>query len=113
MLGLFALITGTNPTRAFRELFLLPLDVDMQGQAPFAGRTLLNPIQTHLKAPISTSSSKDPFPSAGPGVHDDAVIPSNNDARARTLVLCFDGTGDQFDLDVRSYSLSPSSYVFR
>jgi Uncharacterized alpha/beta hydrolase domain (DUF2235) len=28
-----------------------------------------------------------------------AVIPPPQDRKGRTLVLCFDGTGDQFDLD--------------
>jgi hypothetical protein len=111
VLGLFALITGTSPLRAFHELFLPPLDIDMPGQDPFASRTLLNPIQTHLETPISTSSSEDSFSSAGLGARDDTVIPSDNDARARTLVLCFDGTGDQFNMDVRAYRLSSSSHV--
>lgn len=30
-------------------------------------------------------------------------IPSPNIKRARTLILCFDGTGDEFDSDVRSF----------
>ncbi|KAI9511887.1 hypothetical protein F5148DRAFT_1167136 [Russula earlei] len=36
-------------------------------------------------------------PSAGPGAYDVTVIPPSHEAR--TLVLCFDGTGDQFDVD--------------
>ena len=79
MLGLFALITGSSAPRTFRELFLLPLDIYMHGQAPFADN--------------------------------DAVIPPNIGVRARTLVLCFDGTGDHFKMDVRAYMLSPSSHV--
>ena len=29
------------------------------------------------------------------------IPPENHETRQRTLVLCFDGTGDQFDADVR------------
>jgi len=36
-------------------------------------------------------------PSAGPGAYDSSVIPPSHGAR--TIVLCFDGTGDQFDAD--------------
>lgn len=32
---------------------------------------------------------------------DNDIIPPYHPAAPRTLVLCFDGTGDQFDLDVR------------
>ena len=35
------------------------------------------------------------------------IIPELAPTRARTLVLCFDGTGDQFDADVSPQS-SPS-----
>ena len=77
------------------------------------GRVLPNPIQTQLKSPISASSGKDSFFSAGLGAHHDTVIPSHDDARARTLILCFDGTGDQFDADVRTFMLSRSAHVLR
>ena len=77
------------------------------------GRVLPNPIQTQLKSPISASSGKDSFLSTGLGAHHDTVIPSHDDARARTLILCFDGTGDQFDADVRAYMLSLSARVLR
>ncbi len=40
------------------------------------------------------------LPSVGPGAYDSTVIPPSHEAR--TLVLCFDGTGDQFDSDVRA-----------
>jgi putative hemolysin len=63
------------------------------------------PIQTQLMTPISASSGKDSFPSVGPGAYDYTVVPSHHSSRARTLVLCFDGTGDQFDVDVRTYLL--------
>ncbi len=36
--------------------------------------------------------------SIGAGIYDDTVIPPSHNAR--TVVLCFDGTGDQFDVDV-------------
>lgn len=34
-------------------------------------------------------------------VEESDVIPPPHPSRARTLVLCFDGTGDSFDADVR------------
>ncbi|KAH8987362.1 hypothetical protein EDB86DRAFT_2808911 [Lactarius hatsudake] len=61
-----------------------------------SGRLPPNPIQTQLKSPGS-DSRKDSLPSAGPGAYDTTVIPPSHEAR--TLVLCFDGTGDQFDAD--------------
>ena len=72
------------------------------------GRILSNPIQTRLKASISTSES---LPSAGPRARVDTVIPSYYNSRARTLVLCFDGTGDQFNANVHAYMLSLSARV--
>ena len=77
------------------------------------GRVLPNPIQTQLKSPISASSGRDSFLSVGLGAHHDTAIPPNDDARARTLILCFDGTGDQFDADVRALMLSPLAHVPR
>jgi uncharacterized protein (DUF2235 family) len=68
-----------------------------------------NPIQTQLKSPMTSSSGDDTFPSAGPGAHDNSVIPPFHNAR--TLVLCFDGTGDQFDADVRTYIPPLSAHV--
>lgn len=46
---------------------------------------------------MSSSSDEDSPPSAGPGAYDNSVIPPSHEAR--TLVVCFDGTGDQFDAD--------------
>jgi hypothetical protein len=103
-LGLLTLITGTSPPRTNRELFLPPLDSDINMPVPTPG-----PIQTNLKTPLSTSTAMDSPPSAGPGAYDSTVIPPSHSAR--TLVLCFDGTGDQFDTDVRKYILSPSAHV--
>jgi hypothetical protein len=74
----------------------------MPVRTPFGGRPPPKPIQTQLMTP---SSGKDSFPSVGPGAYDYTVVPSHHDSRARTLVLCFDGTGDQFDADVRAYLL--------
>ena len=62
-------------------------------------------------SPISASSVKDLFPSAGLSPHHDTAIPSHDDTRARTLILCFDGTGDQFDMNVRAHMLSLSAHV--
>lgn len=52
------------------------------------------------------SRGKDSFPFVGSRDHDTAVIPSYHESRGRTLVLCFDGTGDQFNVDVRAYMLT-------
>ncbi|KAI0268250.1 hypothetical protein BC834DRAFT_683471 [Gloeopeniophorella convolvens] len=60
---------------------------------------LPNPIHTHY----DNTPSSPPIHSAAPSssstaaAFDDTVIPPDHDAR--TLVLCFDGTGDQFDAD--------------
>lgn len=35
----------------------------------------------------------------------DEIIPHPEEVKYRNLVLCFDGTGDQFDADVRANSL--------
>ena len=81
-----------------------PLEIDMPIRVPSA-RTLPNPIQTQLTPSISVSRGKESFPSVSPRDHDDnCVIPSYHESRARTLVLCFDGTGDQFNADVRALS---------
>ena len=57
----------------------------------------------------STNSTDSPdkaqtSPSVSSGTYDDTVIPPSHDVR--TIVLCFDGTGDQFDGDVCAYSRS-------
>ena len=98
-LGLLTLITGTSPPREIRELLLPPLDYNMPVPTS-SGRAPPNPIQTNLKTPLSASTGVDSLPSVGPGAYDNTVIPPSHDAR--TLVLCFDGTGDQFDTDVRT-----------
>ena len=90
-----------SPPRAIHEPILPPLHIEMPVRVPF-GRILSNPIQTRLKASISTSGGKHSLPSAGPRANDDTVIPSYHNSRARTLVLCFDGTGDQFNSNVRA-----------
>ena len=68
-----------------------------------------NPIETQMKSPMTSSSGDETLPSAGPGAHDNSVLPPFHEAR--TLVVCFDGTGDQFDADVRAYMLPPSAHV--
>ena len=66
------------------------------------------PTETHSRS-LSTGStdlqdrSQTPSP-VGSGVYDDSVIPPSHNAR--TVVLCFDGTGDQFDGDVCAHSSS-------
>jgi hypothetical protein len=100
-LGLLSLITGTSPPPGLCELLLPPLDINMP--APTSSGRVPVPIQTNLKTPLSASTGKDSLPSVGPGAYDNTVIPPSHGAR--TLVLCFDGTGDQFDTDVRTYAL--------
>jgi hypothetical protein len=101
-LGLLALITGTSPPQASRQLALPPpLDLDMPEPLQVA--------QTHsepstMRSPTLRDAPKTP-PSAGPGAVDHTVIPPSH--RARTLVICFDGTGDQFDSDVRRHFFIP------
>jgi hypothetical protein len=63
------------------------------------GRPSHVPIDSQLAK--STETGRGP-PSVGPEAYDDTVIPPPYDGRRRTLVLCFDGTGDQFDTQVRS-----------
>ena len=68
------------------------------------------PIETRLiSTQLSTDSTQTP-PSVGPGAYDDSVVPPSHGI-ARTLVLCFDGTGDQFDTDVCEYSLICVAHV--
>jgi hypothetical protein len=102
------------PSRSFLT-FSSSLDSDMSPSAP---ESKSEPSTVHLPQPIRTQLS-DPFdsldetqspPSAGPGAYDPSVIPPSH--KPRTVVLCFDGTGDQFDADVCAISLfimSPSS----
>ena len=60
---------------------------------------------------ISASSAQDSFPSVGLGARPHTAIPSQYDGRARTIILCFDGTGNHSVTDVRAYMLSPSAHV--
>ena len=111
-LGFLTLITGATPPRVIRELLLPPLDFDMsvptpQTQTEPSSTTRSPPVpiktQTLLTDPMSVDSAQTP-PTAGPGAFDTSVIPPSHDAR--TLVLCFDGTGDQFDADVCAHPVS-------
>ncbi len=96
-LGLLTLITGMTPPRVIRDLLLPPLDIDMPAPSNDASPT---PIQTQVKSAKSASTGLESLPSVGLAVYDNTVIPPSHGAR--TLVLCFDGTGDQFDSDVRT-----------
>jgi hypothetical protein len=64
------------------------------------------PIRTQTD-PIGLMDKIESPPSAGPGAYDTSVVPPSHDAR--TIVLCFDGTGDQFDADVCIIFLFPRS----
>jgi uncharacterized protein (DUF2235 family) len=68
------------------------------------GRLLPLPIDTELANPLSFTESTRTPPSVGPGAYDASVVPPSH-PDYRTLVLCFDGTGDQFDADVRKIAL--------
>ena len=56
---------------------------------------------------------REPTESPSPGQWDHDIIPRTHDSR--TLVLCFDGTGDKFDSDVRKPTidvlLSPTTLI--
>ncbi|KAF8481731.1 hypothetical protein DFH94DRAFT_732636 [Russula ochroleuca] len=61
---------------------------------------LPQPIRTQLSDFSHFTGSLDKTetpPSAGPGAFDPTVIPPSH--KSRTIILCFDGTGDQFDTD--------------
>jgi|SRR5712671_417500 len=103
-LGLLTLITGTSPPRLACELLLPSLDFDMPvAESQSEPSTVRSPprlVRPQMTDPLPSNGIdvKTP-PSTGPGAYDTAVIPPSHGAR--TLVLCFDGTGDQFDSDVR------------
>ena len=102
-LGLLNLITGTSPPEAVRELLLPPLDSDMAPSPtpksdPSTTRSIPRPIRTQLSDPTPILDDYPIRPSVGPGAYDSSVIPPSHPYR--TLVLCFDGTGDYFDADV-------------
>jgi hypothetical protein len=85
-----------------------PLDFDMFPSAPESKSEpstvpLPKPIRTQLTDPTDSMDKTQTPPSVGPRVYDTSVIPPSHGAR--TIVLCFDGTGDQFDADVCAISL--------
>lgn len=72
----------------------VPLEPSSSSSAPTSPA---NPAQADaLETPLTSPESSTP----GFTLADD-VIPSHRPPR--TLVLCFDGTGDQFDADVSPY----------
>jgi hypothetical protein len=103
------------PSRPFVSFSSLTLDPDMSPSSTVSKSEpstvrLPRPIRTQLTDPTDSLDKSQTPPSAGPGAYDTSVIPPSKDAR--TVVLCFDGTGDQFDADVCAISLftmSPSS----
>jgi hypothetical protein len=101
-LGLLTLITGASPPEVIRELLLPPLDSDMAPSPtpksdPSTTRSIPRPIRTQLSDPTLILDDYPTRPSVGPGAYDSSVIPPSHPNR--TLVLCFDGTGDCFDAD--------------
>src|SRR6266850_882804 len=108
-LGLLTLITGTSPPDVVRKLLLPPLDLDMSAppasahSEPSTMRKTPHPIHTQMTTDATMSLNGIRSSPSPPTAYDDTVIPPTHDAR--TLILCFDGTGDQFDADVRLHFL--------
>lgn len=109
-LGLLTLITGASPPEIVRNLLLPPLDLEMSApptahsySEPSTMRKAPHPIHTQLTTDATLSLDGIRSSPSPPTAYDDTVIPPTHDAR--TLVLCFDGTGDQFDADVRLHFL--------
>ena len=104
------------PSPSFLSFSSLTLNSDMPPSATVSNSEpstvrLPQPIQTQVTDPGSMDKNHTP-PSAGPGAYDPSVIPPSHDPDTRTIVLCFDGTGDQFDADVCAmylFTMSPSS----
>jgi len=72
----------------------MPVPVSKTHSEPSTVRNLPHPIHTQLPTDGTLSSDGSESP---PSIYDPSVIPPTHDFR--TLVLCFDGTGDQFDAD--------------
>src|SRR5258708_17522218 len=88
--------------------FRSPLDFNMSPSAPESKSEpstvhLPKPIRTQLTDPTDSMDKAQTPPSVGPGAYDTLMVPPSHEAR--TIVLCFDGTGDQFDVDVCAISL--------
>ena len=115
---LLTLITRASPPKSICEFLLPLLDLDMsipaaktQSELSTVGpQSCPTPIETQLTSPLESTDTAQTPPSVGPGAYDDTVVPPFH-GTARTLVLCFDGTGDQFDEDVCEYSLICGSHV--
>lgn len=80
--------------------------LENRSQSPSrTGRTSTESGHSHLRPTTPTSVH-----SSSSELGDNDIIPPYEPAAPRTLVLCFDGTGDQFDSDV-SLSTHPTSYA--
>jgi hypothetical protein len=109
-LGLLTLIT--HPPKLICEFSLPPLDLDMLVPAATTQRELSpagpasrpTPIETQLASTLKSTDATQTPPSVGPAAYDGTVVPPFH-GTARTLILCFDGTGDEFGEDVCEYSL--------
>jgi hypothetical protein len=69
---------------------------------PFKTKPELEPIQTggdYPEVPNTYSPQESPSALLRGNLYDE-VIPDPEEVHHRNLVLCFDGTGDQFDADV-------------
>ena len=100
------------PTLTTRYDSVLTASSDSRPAMPFtrdtpASLNLQNHAPSVHPAPEAPSHSRPVTPSS---LHswsselDRDIIPPYQPGAPRTLVLCFDGTGDQFDLDVRAFS---------
>lgn len=82
------------------HFFVAMASLNITRSASSGGGTL---VDEPLHSPVHSPKA---FPPSGPQVAANnikpQVVPPSNLSRARTLVLCFDGTGDQFDADVGS-----------
>ncbi|SRR6266403_1202568 len=102
-------ISRANFSSGSPVLFSLPpLDFDMSPSKSEPSTVRLpQPIRTQLTDPTDSTDKSQSPPSVGPGAFDPSVIPPSHPDRSRTIVLCFDGTGDYFDADVCSIPCLP------
>jgi hypothetical protein len=78
---------------------LVPAATAQRELSPAGPASRPTPLEIQLASTLKSTDATQTPPSVGPGAYDDSVVPPFH-GTARTLVLCFDGTGDQFDEDV-------------
>jgi hypothetical protein len=77
----------------------------VNGVAETKAKPGLQPIQTGNYPGIPNTYSPTSSTAGGGNAFDD-IIPHPDEVHHRNLILCFDGTGDQFDADVRDCRLT-------